>query len=147
MMPAEQWYVHQSQYQQYGLAMRPSTTKEEKTKSVNPNLGLTGKDRARLLGLIVFAGILCVVLIITTAYAAGVKFEINNALRENQVIQGEIEHLNVKIKTEANLQSVEEKAVSQLGMIYPDSSQFIYVGGESEPSGNFAMLLKEQAYN
>ena len=97
--------------------------------------------------LTVFAGILCVGLILSTAYSASVKYHINTLIKENAVIQGEIENLNVKIESASNIQIVEAKATIELGMVYPTAEQLVFIDGSKETVKDFALVLKEQAYN
>lgn len=147
MMAAEKWYEYQDSYKRYGIDMRPKTVKKENIKSRNSNTGINAKDKFRLLLLTALAGVLCIALILTTAYAASVKYHINTMIKENEVIQGEIENLNVKIESASNIQIVEAKAAIELGMIYPTPEQLVYIDGSKETIKDFALVLKEQAYN
>jgi cell division protein FtsL len=146
MMAAEKWYEYQDSYKRYGIDMKPKTVKKESIKSNNSNTGINAKDKFRLLLLTAFIGVLCIGLILTTAYAASVKYHINTMIKENTVLQGEIENLNVKIESASNIQIVETKA-TQLGMVYPTPEQLIYIDGSKGAIKDFAMVLKEQAYN
>lgn len=58
-----------------------------------------------------------------------------------------IDNLNVAIKKESNIAIIEEKATSELGMIYPQGSQIVRLGEKKVEVSDFAMTLKEQAYN
>lgn len=147
MMAAEQWYEYQSSYKRYGLDMKPKTVEKENIKIKNTGTGITSKDKFRLILLTIFAGVLCVGLILTTAYAASVKYHVNSLIKENQVIQGEIENLNVQIESANNIQVIEAKASSELGMVYPASDQLVYVQENKQAMKDFALALKEQAYN
>ena len=97
--------------------------------------------------LIVFLGTLCIGIIVSTAYAAKLQYDINTILNENNILQGEIDNLNVAIKKESNIAIIEEKATSELGMIYPQGSQIVRLGEKKVEVSDFAMTLKEQAYN
>lgn len=148
MMAAEKWYEYQENYKRYGLDMKPRTVKTETIKSkANSNTGINAQDKFRLLLLTVFIGVLCVGLILATAYAASVKYHTNNLIKENEVIQGEIENLNVKIESASNIQIVESRATTELGMVYPTAEQLVFVDKNKETKKDFAMVLKEQAYN
>jgi Cell division protein len=147
MMAAEKWYEYQDSYKRYGLDMKPRTVKRENIKSKSSSTGINAKDKFRLMLLTVFAGVLCIGLILTTAYAANIKYNINSMIKQNDEIQGEIENLKVQIESASNIQIVEAKATSQLGMIYPTPEQLVYIDGSKETSKDFAMVLKEQAYN
>lgn len=144
MMPAEQWYEYQDNYKRYGIDMKPkkaSVIKQKKKSSVTP------RDRVAMIFLTIIIGMLCVSVIITTAYSASIKYEINNIIKENGVITGEIENLTVKLNQANNIQAIEQKAMTELGMIYPDPNEFVYIKPEDEPVRDFALLLREEAYN
>jgi len=146
MLAAEKWYEYQTNYKKYGLEMRPAEAKpresSRRTKSV-----LNTKDKARLMLLTVFAGFLCICLIITAAYSAQVKYNINGLLAQADAVQGEIENLNVAIKSAVSITVIEEKAINQLGMVYPSVDQILYLDSDSNNIKDFDQTLKEIAYN
>ena len=144
MIPAEQWYEYQESYKKYGFDMKPRETKVNKQK---PKAVISAKDKTRLIMLIVFLGTLCIGIIVSTAYAAKLQYDINTILNENNILQGEIDNLNVAIKKESNIAIIEENATSELGMIYPQGSQIVRLGEKKVEVSDFAMTLKEQAYN
>ena len=144
MIPAEKWYEYQESYKKYGFDMKPRETKVNKQK---PKAVISAKDKTRLIMLIVFLGTLCIGIIVSTAYAAKLQYDINTILNENNILQGEIYNLNVAIKKESNIAIIEEKATSELGMIYPQGSQIVRLGEKKVEVSDFAMTLKEQAYN
>ena len=147
MMAAEKWYEYQDSYKRYGLDMRPKTERKVNIKAKSAKSAISAKERFRLLLLTVFVGALCIGLILSTAYAASVKYHINTMTKENQVLQGEIENLNVKIESASNIQIVEARAAAELGMVSPGPDQIVYINGAGEPVKDFALVLKEQAYN
>ena len=144
MMPAEKWYEYQTNYKKYGFDMKPAKQPVEKPKAKS---SVTPKDRLMMLALAMVAGIICVLLIINAAYAASVKYEINQYIKANEVLTGEIENLSVKINQANNLSAIEQVATTELGMVYPDPNEFIYIQPDQEPVKDFALLLKEEAYN
>ena len=144
MIPAEQWYEYQESYKKYGFDMKPRETKVNKQK---PKAVISAKDKTRLIMLIVFLGTLCIGIIVSTAYAAKLQYDINTILNENNILQGEIDNLNVAIKKESNIAIIGEKATIELGMIYPQGSQIVRLGEKKVEVSDFAMTLKEQAYN
>lgn len=147
MMAAEKWYEYQDSYKRYGFDMKPRTEKREPVKTKSSNAVINAKDKFRLLLLTVFVGVLCIGLILSTAYAASVKYHINTMIKENEVIMGEIENLNVKIESASNIQIVESRAATELGMVYPSSAQLVFIDGTQKTVKDFALVLKEQAYN
>ncbi len=90
MMAAEKWYEYQDSYKRYGFDMKPRTIKKESIKSKTSNSAINAKDKFRMLLLTVFVGLLCIGLILSTAYAASIKYHTNEMIRENEVLQGEI---------------------------------------------------------
>ncbi len=146
MIAAEKWHEYEESYRKYGLDMKPRKNRirrEEQQKSS----AVSAKDRFRLLLLMIFIGVLGVAVIISAAYSAQLKYDINTLISENAVIEGEIGNLNVALKKETNIAVIEKRAMEELGMTYPYGSQIVYLGGEKEIGSEFAMLLKEQAYN
>lgn len=146
MLTAEKWYHHQENYVKYGIDMSPpSERKTVLTKAIKTSFG--AKDKAKLLLLIFMIGALCIAGVVSTAYASQVKYTINALARENAVIQGEIENLDVSIAAANNIKTIEEKATADLGMIYPKYEQMVFIAAKSEKYNDFASALREQAYN
>jgi len=143
-MTAEKWYEYQENYKRYGLDMKP---KPDRFVVERRESEVTLSEKVKTITLLVLAGVLCVSLIISTAYTARVKYEINLIAKENTQISGEIENLNVKIKNATNIRHIEKKALDELGMIYPSPERFVFLVRHEKPQGDFAMLIKEQAYN
>jgi cell division protein FtsL len=146
MLTAEKWYQHQEKYVKYGIDMRPVAKKEEEILPER-KITLTARDRLKLLVLVFLIGALCIAGVVTTAYATQIKYNINAIVRENAVIQGEIENLDVAIESANNIKIIEEKAVSQLGMVYPKFEQMVFIAEEPDKINDFALVLREQAYN
>ncbi len=144
MIAAEQWYQHQESYQKYGLDMKPRT---ERKKPQPQKRVFTEKDKVRILALILAVGILCIGMIITSSYAAQIKYKTNTVLTETHVLESEIGNLNVELYAATSIDTVEKKATKKLGMVYPESSQVVYISGDKVPESGFAQTMKKQAYN
>ena len=144
MIAAEKWYEYQENYQKYGLDMKP---KAPRKKPKPQKSGITAKDKTRLLLLTVVAGILCIGLIITTAFAASIKYETNQIIQQNHELEAEIENLNVAVYSESNIEALEEKDMDKQGMVYPSSKQVVYLTEEDLPKDGFADIMRKQAYN
>lgn len=151
MMTAEKWYAYQEVYSKHGIDMRPQEERIERIERVetNPSIyaGVGAKEKVGILFLIILVGVVCISLILTTAYSANMKFNINAMIKENTIIEGEIENLNVKIKTGTSLEVVEKRALEELGMVTPNANQFVFITPTEEPVKDFALALKERAYN
>lgn len=144
MIAAEKWYEYQKQYKKYSFDMKPT---EKVIVKVKKKSLTTSRDRLMLMLLTVLTGVICIGLIISTAFSANIKYDINTIIKENAVIQGEIENLNVKIKSAVNIGAIEERATTELGMVYPEVTQFKYLDNEVKAPQNFASIIKEAAYN
>lgn len=147
MMAAEQWYEYQNNYKRYGLDMKPRAQRKQQVRAKKSPALITAKDKFRLILFTFFIGILCVGLILTTAYAANVKIQTNTLIKENAVLQGEIENLKVELEKGVNIQVVEYRAMTELGMVYPNPQQLIFLEADKVASTDFILAMKEQAYN
>ena len=147
MMAAEKWYEYQKCYKKYGLDMKPVCEVEKEEKYKSPCSQISGKDKARLLFLTLFAGLLCICLIITAAYSTQIKFNTNSLLAQAAVVQGEIENLNVAIKSANNVSVIEERAINELGMVYPEADCIAYINADCNTIPDFALTLKQLAFN
>lgn len=143
MIAAEQWYQYQENYQKYGFDMKPKT---ERKKPEPKKRAFSEKDKMRILALIVALGVLFIGMIITTAFAATIQYNTNTIIKENHVIQTEIENLEVKLHVASNIEAVETKAVEQ-GMVYPKTNQVVHLSDSEKVPEGFAQMMKNQAYN
>lgn len=104
-------------------------------------------DKKRILTSTLLIGIICILMVVFTAYSAELRCENNALMSANEALQGEIDTLNVKIKSANNIDHIEKVATKELGMVYPGEGQCIYISSKDAPDGNFAMVIKEQAYH
>lgn len=151
MIAAEKWYEHQRDYQRYGFDMKPRQ-EERRTRAArnkkNRKVAMPfGNERKAAFFTVLAVGLAMIMLIITTAYSANIRFDINKTIKENNEIMGEIENLQVNIYTANNVEYIESKAKSKLNMSLPKESNRVYIAsGEEAPEG-FGDMLKEKAYN
>lgn len=156
MVAAEKWYEYEDNYRKYGIDMRPTQVKSEgrraKAKSkvkanANTKAGqLKVKDRTRFMAYVVVLAVVCIGVVISGAYAATLKCDINSIIAENEEITKDIETLNVQIKTANGISAIESKALGELGMVYPTANEIVFIGEPAKESANLGVLLKEQAY-
>lgn len=145
MLAAEKWYEYQTSYHKYGLEMKPKKLTKKNKEAVAKPAVFTAKDKLFVVFLTIFLGGLCISLIIGSAYASKIKFHTNEIIKETSVLQGEIENLNVEIKSQNSIETIESKAVNEFGMVYPDASEYIKLTDSDAPK-DFAMALKQQAF-
>jgi cell division protein FtsL len=147
MIAAEKWYEYQTSYRKYGLDMKPTTKESVAVLPKEAKRMIDAKDKSRLMALTVFVGLICICLIVMAAYSAQIKYNINGVLAQSDKLQGEIDNLSVQINSASNITSIEDKAKTRLGMVYPTSDQITYIETEKETITGFAQTLKQIAYN
>ena len=105
------------------------------------------QSQRRVIMAIIIVGFICVAMVVLTAYATELRVYNNELISEINVLQGEVETLNVRIKEANNIQRIEEVATHQLGMVYPEGEECVYLSQQNEPAGSLAMLIRENAYS
>lgn len=108
---------------------------------------MKNQEKKRILGGTIIIGLICIMMVVFAAYGAELRCENNELMAANEALQGEIDTLSVKIKSANNIDHIEYVATKKLGMVYPSEGECVYVSGKDTPEGNFAMVIKEQAYN
>ena len=150
MIAPERWYEHQREYQRYGIDMKPQPERKmrsQKKRKVKKITLPAGNGKKLAFSTVLAIGISMIMLIIITAYSAGVRYDINSMIKENQALTGEIENLQVKVYSANNVNYIEAKATGELGMVCPSSSSCVFITSDDMPEPGFADVLKEQAYN
>ena len=150
MIDAEKWYEYQAQYQKYGLDMKPERVKPEprtRRRTVSPDE--RSKSSLKLFGVAAVSSlaIVCIAVIMITAFCANLKYDINQTVKANTAIQGEIENLEAKLYSVNNIGVIEGTATGTLGMVYPNKKNQIYVTNSDVPAEGFAVVLRDKAYN
>ena len=108
---------------------------------------LSKAKKVRLIMSLFLVGSICVAMITTTAYASSVKYNIFSINKEIKMLEGDVDSLNLQIERQSNLNVLENRAITELGMIYPDTSQIVFLDNTSKESKDFASALKQQAFN
>ena len=78
------------------------------------------------------AGIVLVVGLAFLAYGSQINYRINETEANIAKIQNEIENLNVEIAANSSPEIIEKKAMEELGMEYPNASQYVYLDRTSK---------------
>ena len=136
MIAPERWYEYQRDYQRYGLDMKPQPERKMRSQRKRRTKKVTisaGNAKKLAFSSVLTVGIAMIVLIIVTAYSAGIRCEIEN--------------LQVKIYSANNIDYIEGKATGELGMTYPSSDSCVYLTSDDLPEPGFADIIKENAYN
>ncbi len=155
MIEPERWYEYQKKYQKYGFDMKPKPQPQSESapnersrqrKTVKAPAPFANSKKLIFSG-VVAVGFLMIMLIIITAYAANLRYDINSMIKENNALEGEIENLQAQMYTTNNINYVENKAVNELGMTYPDTGDKVYITMDDVPENGFSDVLKQKAYN
>lgn len=150
MIAPERWYEHQKQYQQYGLDMKPEPQRRmrsDRNKHVRKLVIPSGAGKKMAFSTVLAIGAAMIMLIIITAYAANLRYDINSMIKDNQATIGEIENLQVKLCSANNVDYIEGKAVGTMKMVYPKDKNKVYLSADDMPERGFADIIKEKAYN
>lgn len=153
MMAAEKWYEFQEQYQKYGLEMEPRVTPERRRRRRPPRKAqngigvLLGREKRLFLLLLLAVTVTLILFIVTTAYAASIRYEISVTEAENSALWDEIKHMQSSQTTMNGVGYVEEKADDELGMKVAGSERCVYITREDVPPTGFADVLKSKTYN
>ena len=107
---------------------------------------ISGAFLRRWVFILVIAGILLVGTVWMSAKATSVKCAINKTNSEIRVLENDINPLNLKIQSANSIESVEEYAISNLGMRYPKSNQCIYIESGDEVRDDLAEVIRQKAY-
>ena len=105
------------------------------------------QDKRRILMTLILVGVICIAMVVLTAYAAELRVENNNLIDKNKALQGEVETLSVQIKTANNIDHIESVAKNKLGMVYPTSDECVYITNNDKASSNLATVIRKEAYN
>jgi cell division protein FtsL len=142
MITAEQWYEYQGNYSKYGFDMKPRVSVPKRTV-----VRTTVIDRKKLMVFILVVGCIFIATIVASAYAASIAYSNNQLKTEINMLQGEVDALSIDIESASNVQTIERKAINQLGMVYPRDDQYVEIAGQEAPGSDFALLLKKAAFN
>ena len=152
MIAPEQWYEYQQQYQKYGLDMKPRECKEHRDRRRQAakraaGFELTlGRDRKTALILVATLALTMILVIVMTAYAASIKYEISQVQAENSQLWDEIKNLQSNETTKNGVGYVEKRARKELGMVTAGTDKCVYITSEDVPAAGFADVLKAKAY-
>lgn len=121
--------------------MRPKTAERSSGTEI------TASDKKKLFMLVLIAGLLCITMVIVSAYVASMNYQNNKLKESNKALQSEVQTLQVKVKSASGIAAVADKATGKLGMVYPSGKKYVKLTTADKPSSDLASLLKKQAYN
>ena len=93
---------------------------------------IRNRNRRIMFRSLFLAGIVLVVGLAFLAYGSQINYRINETEANIAKIQNEIESLNVEIAANSSPEIIEKKAMEELGMEYPNASQYVYLDRTSK---------------
>lgn len=107
---------------------------------------LTRKDKWRILLAIVLIGAMMLSVVAIKGYSTRLRYNINTAEKKIQECERQIQELEVQIRSANNINNLETRAL-EMGLIYPNFDQIIYLQSSQENTSELALALKESVYN
>ena len=108
---------------------------------------MRARGERKIIAMIAAVGVICIFIVVLSAYAAELKCGNNAILESNEAFKGEIDTLDVKIKSANSIDHLATVATSELGMVYAKDDQCVYLSQTDEPTGSLAMTIRENTYN
>lgn len=119
----------------------------ERRSSSSINRRTRAKQNSRMLAIVIIAGIMCLMMVVMSAFAANLNQENNQLQKKNDYIQAEVDSLNTKINDASNINKIEKTATEKFGMVHSESQNCITIGdSKSSSKTNLASAIKDEAY-
>ncbi len=108
---------------------------------------IKAQDKKRIILTILLVGMICIMMVVLTAFAAQIRHENNELETKNEALQGEVDTLSVKIKSANSIDHIEKVATKKLGMVHPSEDECVNLSDKDKPKKNFAAVIRKEAYN
>ena len=108
---------------------------------------IKAQDKKRIILTILLVGMICIMMVVLTAFAAQIRHENNELETNNEALQGEVDTLSVKIKSANSIDHIEKVATKKLGMVHPSEDECVNLSDKDKPKKNFAAVIRKEAYN
>jgi cell division protein FtsB len=122
------------QYQQV-YSQREYIEKDDR-RQIQQKRRLRSRNKARAVGRVVIAFAVAVVLISRFAIISEYNYAIGQLEKELQQLKNSNERLGLMEAQAQDIDFIEEYAITQLGMVYPDNRDIIFVAVEDTPAVN-----------
>jgi cell division protein FtsL len=149
MVAAKQGYRFREREREFDFRYGFSPIPAERTLEPAPKErrdAISGRDKGGLLLLLIFAGLVGIGMIAVSAWTTSIQYDINRIVAATEATYEDIERLAVKIEKGTGISVIEQKAIDELGMIYPAAEQIVYLEDEPPPMNDFAQYIKENTY-
>ena len=126
---------------------RGNSKKRMEDRKKHRKSSMQSQEKKTIVTAILIVGLILIGMVILSAVSAQIKHANNELISANNELQDNIDMLNIKIQSTANIGTVEKIAKDKLGMVYPEAGQYVYINGQKAPDADFASVIKKQAYN
>ena len=103
------------------------------------------RDKTKIIIVILLVCAFCVGLVWLNAYSSELQYDINSINNKIQQTSWEIRDLEVSVKSKTNITNLETKAM-EIGMVFPDINDIVYLRGDTPRVQDFALALRENVY-
>lgn len=103
------------------------------------------RQRTQAFFLLVLCGFVFIGLIGVNAFSSKMQYDINTLNRQILSVERTVQNLEVEIQTATSIATVEAKAMT-MGMVYPTFQEMVYLDGQAGIQEDFALALRESAY-
>ena len=133
-------------YYYLNLRPKPPEAPVKQVKPVKQDRVAPAIDKLNVIAILILSGILCISFVVSSVYANEIQRTINRTVISTQNLYVEIDDLDVKINEGLDISTIENRAVSELGMVYPATEQFVFIK-RFPKIANFAQYIRENAYD
>lgn len=144
MNSAERMAAYTTEYIRFDAEPFPIRGKAVAEAQVKP-VPLGARQRVQAFFLLVLCGFVFIGLIGVNAFSSKLQYDINTLNRQILSVERTVQNLEVEIQTATNIATVEAKAMA-LGMVYPTFQEMVYLDGQTGVQEDFALALRESAY-
>jgi cell division protein FtsL len=106
----------------------------------------SGSEKRAMIFVVAFIGLIFLIVIGFAAFNAGIQKDINKASAGSNAIAEDIDNIKVEIEKNRNIGTIEKRAIGELHMVYPDSSQYVYIDEIRTDAQDLAQKIKEKVY-
>ena len=103
------------------------------------------RDKKKILTAIILIGVMLLLVVAIEAYGVELQYDINTTRRSIQDCERQIQNLEVRIRSANNINNLEIRAL-EMGLIYPDFSQIVYLYSGKDGGEELALALKETVF-
>ncbi|MDR0357731.1 MAG: hypothetical protein LBH63_05140 [Clostridiales Family XIII bacterium] len=107
---------------------------------------MTMTEKVRMVTAVFVLGMMFLGVISLAAYGTSVQREINRINAQAALVDEDIVKLNLSIEKGRNIGMIEQKALTELGMIYPKGTQLKYLAEIEAQPVDLAQTIKEKVY-